>query len=132
MVHVLLPGEIGLVRATEAVGQVNVEDLDFFTGRKYSAALVEREKGRCFYCLRSIDAGTCVLDHAMPQVNGGGHSYRNVVASCHECNSRKQGQEAGDFCRDLYRRSVLSASEFEERMASLHDLREERLMPAIS
>jgi len=132
MVRVLLPEEIGVARApTEAEKLPNIEDLDFFTGRKYAAALVERETGRCFYCLRSIDARTCVLDHAVPQVNGGGHSYRNVVAACHECNSRKQGQDVTDFCRDLYRRAVLSVSEFEERMGFIDDLREGRLKPVV-
>lgn len=133
MVRVLLPAEIGLARRkTENEGAINIEDLDFFTGRKYVAAVVEREEGRCFYCLRSIDAATCVLDHAVPQVNGGDHSYRNVVASCHECNSRKQGQDADDFCRDLYRRAVLSAFELEDRMSALRELRDGALRPIVS
>ena len=131
LVRVLLPSEMGLVRPT-AENDINIDELDFFTGRKYVAAVVEREKGRCFYCLRSIDTATCVLDHAVPQVNGGSHSYRNVVASCHECNSRKQGLDAADFFRDLYRRAVLSASELEERMSSLRELREGKLVPAVS
>jgi 5-methylcytosine-specific restriction endonuclease McrA len=133
LLRVLLPGDVELVRRGPTADEVlDIDRLDFFTDRKYVAALVERERGRCFYCLRSIDSTSCVLDHAVPQVNGGDHSYRNVVASCHECNSRKQDQEASDFCRDLYRRAVISVAELEERMASLRSLQEGQLMPAIS
>lgn len=132
-IRVLLPEELGLTEpGNESASNLNLDTLDFFTGRKYVAALLQRERGRCFYCLRSVDVQGCVLDHATPQVNGGDHSYRNVVVSCHECNSRKQGGDAADFLRGLYRRAVLSATELEERIASLEKLQNGGLVPPLS
>jgi hypothetical protein len=71
--RVLLPAELGIGRPEpQSHDLANLDALDFLTGRIYVVAMVDREKGRCFYCLRSIDAGTCVLDHLVPQVNGVG------------------------------------------------------------
>jgi len=99
--------------------EVDINSLDFFTGRKYTDPIVAREKGRCFYCLREINAQTCVLDHVKPQVVGIDNSYTNIVACCHECNSGKQGRGGEDFVRALYRRGLLVTAEFDKRLGKL-------------
>ncbi len=38
-------------------------------------------------------------------------SYRNIVVSCHQCNTTKQAREAVDFIRYLYRCGFLSQVE---------------------
>ena len=55
--------------------------------------------------------------------------YRNVVAACLSCNNRKGEVPAEEFLRTLYRESVLSAQDFEARIAALQALREGRLQP---
>jgi hypothetical protein len=130
--RVLLPGEIdGLVPTRSEVPAVDINSVDFFAGRTFARALVERENGQCFYCLRSIDSETCVLDHVIPQAARGDHSFRNIVVCCHECNSSKQGQDAAEFLRAKYRTGLLSQAELLERLATLEKLQLGQLIPEI-
>jgi 5-methylcytosine-specific restriction endonuclease McrA len=132
LIRVLLPSEIAHVVPTEVLEQeIDITSLDFFTGRRYIDALVEREDGRCFYCLREIQRQTCVLDHVTPQVAGIDSSYTNVVACCHECNSMKQGKKGEDFIRALYRKGLLTIPELEERLNTLELLRLGKLVPKV-
>lgn len=55
-----------------------------------------RDAYTCLYCGRESRALT--LDHVIPRVRGGAHSWENVVAACIPCNHRKAGRtpkEAG-------------------------------------
>ena len=63
LVRVLLPSEItgGLPSDAESPAPLNIESLDFYTGRRFIRALIAREGNACFYCLRSISEDTCVL-----------------------------------------------------------------------
>jgi HNH endonuclease len=70
---------------------------DFFADRLYLAALLARENGACFYCLRQVRADNCQLDHVVAQAGGMNNSYRNIVVACHECNTTKQAAAAADF-----------------------------------
>lgn len=130
LVRVLLPAEVdGIVPVEEPALPIDLESIDFFKSREYVGALVKREDGRCFYCLRKVDEEHCELDHAVPQMHGVDNSYRNIVASCHECNTTKQGEDASDFLRSLYRSGLLSQSELEQRLSALDDLRNGKLVP---
>lgn len=71
------------------------------------------------------------MDHAVPQLNGGDNSYRNIVAACHRCNTHKQGKSAEDYLRHLYRKSLLSESELEDRLSALEALRSGELRPEL-
>lgn len=133
LVKLLLPDEIpGLIPAAADSAPIDVGTVDFFTGRKHVAVLVAREDGRCFYCLRAINRDTCVLDHVIPRLAATDHSFRNVVAACHECNALKQGAEAAEFLRSRYRSGVLSQSELQERLATLERLQIGQLVPEMS
>ena len=130
LVRVLLPEEIeGVIPAAASAPAVDLEQLDFFNGRRFVNALLDRESHRCFYCLKSIRADSCELDHAVSRVNGADHSYRNIVASCHDCNTSKQASAPGDFLRTLCRKGRLSAAELEERLAALEQLQSGKLVP---
>jgi hypothetical protein len=133
-VRVLLPAEIPDVipAQRDSTGAVPIEELDFFEGRVYLRAILERESGKCFYCMRSIDDARCELDHVVSRARAGGNSYRNIVASCHECNTTKQESEADDFLRLLYRAGVMSQAELAARLAALEDLKEGRLVPVVA
>lgn len=130
--RVLLPEEIGTLYFRDPVSpSPSPEDVDFYTGRKYVKALLAREHSRCFYCLRELSEVDCVLDHATPQVERGNNSYRNVVVSCHSCNSLKQGQTPEDYIRSLYRRGVLDNGELDARLATLGALQRGELVPEL-
>jgi len=117
MIKVLLPSEIeGLVVEPEDEdANINIEEVDFYKDRQYLGALLERESGRCLYCLKKVTEEKAVLDHIRSQARGGNNSYRNIAVSCHECNSRKGETEAIDFIRGLYRNDILTEAEFHER-----------------
>jgi hypothetical protein len=129
----MLPSEIeGVIPAVAPAPAVDLETLDFFNGRRFVGVLLDREGNRCFYCLKSIRPDSCELDHAVSRINGADHSYRNIVASCHDCNTSKQASGPGDFLRTLYRKNRLSAAELEERLAMLEQLQSGKLVPNAS
>jgi 5-methylcytosine-specific restriction endonuclease McrA len=133
LVHVRLPEQIdGVVPKAQPVDEVDLETRDFFKERRYLTALLDREQHRCFYTLRKVTAENAVLDHVVPQVNGGGNGYRNVVVACHDVNALKQGEAAGDFIRKLYRSGVLSLTEMEDRLGAVDALKSGKLVPDIS
>ena len=130
LIRVLLPEEIpGVVPMADAAQQIELTDLDFFAGRRFLAALIARENSRCFYCLRSVDPNSCELDHVISRMNRTDNSFRNIVCSCHECNTTKQAQSPSDFLRLLYRRGMLSQAELEGRVAALEQLQAGMLVP---
>ncbi len=132
LVRVLLPSEIeGVVTEAESAPAVDVETIDFFTDRRYLDALVARERGRCFYCLRTLRNESCQLDHVTPQVVELNNSYRNIVAACHDCNTQKQGADGADFLRALYRRGVVSQAELGDRLDAIERLRSGHLVPVV-
>jgi hypothetical protein len=133
LVRVLLPTEIpGVIPQTAPALPIDIELLDFFTSRRYVTALLSRESGRCFYCLKDIRVDSCELDHVVSQVNGRDNTYRNIVCSCHDCNRSKQSHSASDFIRNLYRKGVLSQPELENRLTTLEQLQAGELLPELN
>ena len=46
--------------------------------------------GICHYCRRTVGFRALTLDHVVPLVRGGRSVRGNMVASCKDCNSKKQ------------------------------------------
>jgi hypothetical protein len=133
LIRVVLPTEIeGLMPQDAPAKTLDMETLDFFNGRRFINAILEREGHRCFYCMKGIRAESCELDHAVSRVNGADHTYRNIVASCHECNTLKQAMAPADYLRTLFRKGKLSSSELEERLAALEQLQSGKLVPNVA
>jgi hypothetical protein len=131
-IKVFLPQEIDGALPEEEVPEVlDLEAIDFYKDIKYRPAILERERGRCFYCGRTLTDEDSGLDHADPQTANGTHSYRNVVAACHSCNSSKCDDTAEDFLRKLYRRGFLAAAELEQRLEKVAKLKQGLLRPII-
>lgn len=129
-IRVFLPSELNLPVEAEQP-PLALASIDFFTGRQYLDALLGRESGRCFYCLREVTRETCELDHVNPLADGTDNSYRNVVVSCHECNKLKQDLKGEEHLRRVFRKSLLSEAEFQERIAALEALRKGELVPEL-
>lgn len=129
-IRVFLPSELNLPTEAEQP-PMELASIDFFTGRQYLDALLARENSRCFYCLRDVTRETCELDHVNPLADGMDNSYRNVVVSCHECNKLKQDLKGEEHLRRVFRKSLLSESELQERMAALEALRKGDLVPEL-
>jgi hypothetical protein len=109
----------------------DIESIDFFRDRRYLPALLKRQGSRCFYTFKTITEESCVLDHVVPQADGGDNSYRNIVAASHDANSLKRGESAEDFVRQLYRKGVLSVTEMEDRLTTIAALKSGDLKPEI-
>ena len=132
LVRVFLPQEISGVSWDDPEEQkIDLDSLDFYSDRRFLSALLRRERNQCFYCLRSVTATVCQLDHVTSQANGGQNGYRNIVVSCHQCNTTKRDQRPDDFLRDLYRRGILSTSDFEDRSAALAALQAGGIVPEL-
>ena len=120
LVTVNLPLEIeGISRPDPSEVVIDLESIDFFNGRAYVEALLARENGRCFYCLKKLTLESAELDHLVPQVIRKDNSYRNIVASCHGCNKAKGDTEAADYIRQLFREGVLNDAEFKEGLSAI-------------
>lgn len=108
---------------------MNIEEADFLENTTLRKAIHAREGGRCFYCLRRTSTAVQCLDHVVPKARLGSNSYRNLVSSCLECNSRKGEKPAHDFLRWLYREGHLNASELAGRIRALDALASGKLRP---
>lgn len=130
-IKVILPTQIeGCVVNTQIdVSPIDIETIDFYSDLKYRPTILKRENDECFYCLRKIDLHNYVLDHLTSQMNGGENSYRNIVATCHECNSKKAGKNGNEFVRDLYRSSVLSQEDLEQRLIQIQQVMDGEIKP---
>ena len=140
VVEVRLPEEIRSVRAGKNAAEqavrlasaANIEKTDFLETRALRQAIHAREGGFCFYCLRRLTPMVRCLDHVGPRVRRGRNSYRNVVSSCAECNSKKREGRAEDFLRWLYREGRLSAGELSRRLRALAELGSGKLRPRLA
>lgn len=131
-IEVLLPREIpGCVVERIHDGR-RLDALDFYSSNARRSAIYRREAGRCFYCLRRIYRGTQVIDHVIPQAQGGNmNSYRNLVACCLDCNMAKRDRPAAALLRDHFRNGKLDAIELQARLAALHALAHGKLKPVL-
>lgn len=58
------------------------------------ATVYERDHGICYLCLQQVDKNDFHVDHVIPLVLGGEHSYANVRVTHPRCNYLK-GKKAG-------------------------------------
>ncbi len=131
-VQVLLPREIpGCVRRSLPCRKPDIDSINFLTRPKFREALYRREKDRCFYCLRRLNTHNRSLDHVIPRVRGGNDSYRNLVTSCHDCNSAKRNSTAENFLRDLRRQQIFTSCQMVRRFSALQKLQSGKLKPQI-
>ena len=129
------PGKNGASLGTGAAGEPpasTLETTDFMKTWALRKTIHDRERGACFYCLRRTPANVQCLDHVVPRVRFGRNSYRNLVSSCIECNSRKGDRPAADFLRTLYRQGRLTPAELDARLRALQSLAAGKLRPLVS
>jgi hypothetical protein len=123
--------KLNIIQRENTTSDKDIENLDFYEGRKFVQQIVERENGKCFYCLRNISIDSCELDHVISKLNYGDNSYRNIVACCHSCNTKKQGIDPKDHLRKLLRDEQISEKEFEGRLQILEALQKGELIPVL-
>lgn len=132
LIQVFLPTELPSVsKATPRLEAVDVESLDFFNDPRCAVPILERENYCCFYCLRALTQQTCELDHLIPQAERLNNSYRNIVASCHQCNKAKGASEVASFIRGRYRARLLSEEELQDRLAAVVAVQDGTRVPSV-
>jgi hypothetical protein len=109
----------------------DLEQINFLKDAAHRRAIHDRDGGRCFYCLRSLNRRTRCLDHVVPRASSGRNSYRNLVSACVECNSTKSGTHAHDLLRRLYREHRLTSAELASRLKALKSLATGKLRPVL-
>lgn len=48
-----------------------------------------RDRFKCQYCGESYKPNDLTFDHVLPRSRGGKTEWKNIVAACHDCNTRK-------------------------------------------
>jgi len=129
-IRALRPGRNGASLDAGEPPASTLEATDFLKTWALRKAIHDRERGACFYCLRRTPANVQCLDHVVPRARFGRNSYRNLVSSCMECNTRKGDRPAPDFLRTLYRQGRLTPAELDTRLRSLKDLAAGKLRPS--
>ena len=125
------PHEIpGVIPASVPDIALTLEQMDFFAVTENRQLILDREGRQCFYCLAKLNGENYVIEHVISRPSGD-NSYRNVVASCRQCNNRKSAETAQDFLRTLYREGLLSTEDFKGRVSHLERLRVGELRPII-
>jgi hypothetical protein len=134
LIKAFFPSEIeGLVTESDHPElQINIEELDFYKGRRYLTSLLERDGNRCIYCLKHLTSEKSVLDHIVSLAKAGDNSYRNIAVSCHDCNSKKGETDSVEFVRALYRSDVLTEAEFQERKDYIQKVRSGTVKPRVA
>lgn len=54
--------------------------------------LYARDGNRCQYCGKHFPTRELTIDHVIPRVQGGTHTWENLVCACVRCNARKGGR----------------------------------------
>ncbi len=130
-IRAVRPGKNGASQAPEEPPASALEATNFLKTWALRKTIHDRERGACFYCLRRTPAHVQCLDHVVPRARFGRNSYRNLVSSCIECNTRKGDRPAPDFLRTLYRQGRLTPAELDGRLRALKDLAAGKLRPPL-
>ena len=68
--------------------------------------LYARDGNHCQYCGKTFPTRELTIDHVVPRVLGGNHSWTNLVCSCVRCNARKGGRTPAQANMWLIRKPV--------------------------
>lgn len=107
---------------------IDIENADFFEIQNNRKLILERDQYKCFYCSAGLDENNYVIEHVISRP-AGNNSFKNLVASCRQCNNRKDSSLADDFLRRIYRDGLLSQVELAERLNQLKQLQLGNLRP---
>ncbi len=66
--------------------------------------LYARDGSKCQYCGRQFPTKELTVDHVVPRVLGGNHSWTNLVCACVACNARKGGRTPDQASMRLIRK----------------------------
>jgi 5-methylcytosine-specific restriction endonuclease McrA len=94
------------------------------------AAILRRERRRCFYCRKFLRKGDLWFDHIVPLARGGWPAADNVVACCQRCNRMKSTRSPEYLLNRLRQSGVLSRAQVRERKRALKVILAQKGLPA--
>ena len=68
--------------------------------------LYARDGNRCQYCGSQFSTRELTIDHIVPRVLGGHHSWTNLVCACVRCNAKKGGRTPFQAHMKLIRKAI--------------------------
>ncbi len=68
--------------------------------------LYARDHNRCQYCGKHFGMKELTIDHIVPRVQGGEHTWGNLVCACLRCNTRKGGRTPVQANMKLIRKPI--------------------------
>ncbi len=68
--------------------------------------LYARDGSHCQYCGKTFPTRELTIDHVVPRVLGGNHSWTNLVCACVRCNARKGGRTPAQANMWLIRKPI--------------------------
>lgn len=72
--------------------------------RKHS--VFSRDNWQCQYCGVDLTASSRTVDHVIPRCRGGTNSWKNCVASCRRCNSKKGNRSLSESGMNLKKNPI--------------------------
>lgn len=63
-----------------------------------------RDSNHCQYCGKTFGTKELTIDHVVPRVQGGEHTWVNLVCACVRCNTKKGGRTPDEARMKLIRR----------------------------
>lgn len=82
--------ENGARRRARKANAPEVETID----RLY---VIRRDESTCYLCKKKVEPDEIHLDHVMPLIRGGSHTYENLKVSCRFCNQSKHDKTLEEY-----------------------------------
>lgn len=79
-------------------------------------------QGVCFYCGKSIDQSSFVVDHVTPVIEGGTDDLDNLVASCKFCNASKCALDIDSWKMKLSESVAVQIGKAIDRLNLMHEI----------
>lgn len=118
-VMAILPEELpNIINLHTNEKETILEDIDFFIVTENREAIIIRKNYRYFYCEANLDKNNCAMEHVISRPEGN-NSYKNIVIACRACNNIKGDTYVNQFLRSLYRKNIITQTEFETKLENL-------------
>lgn len=69
--------------------------------------IMKRDNHECQYCARKLGGLNETIDHVFPSSRGGKNEWKNVVAACKACNSKKADRTPEEAKMKLLRKPII-------------------------
>ena len=87
----------GVFRLPTALVLVQYVHIPYKNAAVNKQNVLRRDDYTCGYCSKKLSNSTGTVDHVVPVSRGGKNTWLNVVASCRDCNCKKDNMSLNEF-----------------------------------